>query len=447
MRYFKSFALFYLFCAVKLSSASSCGKPGHSRKSVLIDAENREIFDEGSTVEYDCEHTPIGDFVRTCEDGKWSGSIPKCRECFHHISIFNAPVFDNIAEPINVTELSVKAVTTTRVYFNWKEKMRIVGLQLALRRPSHQLAWPEIEVKRIDGLRSRRLGVGKVHNENLQLVQTFTYIPDVRDIDHLNEVIVKTNNQIANCAVNAQGQLVSLDANMRGPYLCIDEYWCELYYLDETIDDCDTPDTPPNVRNVSTFRTGTVLHANYECEKGYRLKLPLSHERPSCPVNGDWKVYDFKPCEQVLCNKDETNFVIVSVDKSATFGSHFPVGTKGFLSCSTSRDQRYVVCDENGVWLPQTDLCDTPFFKNDGLVIGLVVALGLLVIFVPIIGYWLYHSTKRWSVDVDSLESKPERSENELVTYANTSHPYYEPISYECVDYDETETHVIAQVH
>ncbi|KAI1286487.1 hypothetical protein HDE_10880 [Halotydeus destructor] len=389
--------------AMSCSSATSCGKPGYSRRSVLVNIDDREVFAEGFVVEYFCEDMLIGAYTRTCKNGTWSGSIPKCAEC------------------LNLFETTATVVANKQIDLKWKNKKKIVGLLLFLRRPSNQSIFPEVDIDQDSGLPSfERIEDRMI--ESSRLITLATRSPNVRDVSNLDEISVRTRNQIAYCSEKADGSLVPLINEIDGLYLCFSENWYFLFHLDENVDDCDTPDTPVNVRGVSTFRSGTTLHASYKCVEGYRLKLSQTHESPTCSQNGDWTSYDFQPCEKILCNRNETNFVIATVDQSAAYGSHFPIGTKGFLSCSTLQDQRYVVCSENGAWLPATELCGTPFFRNDGLVIGLVSTLGFLVILIPIIGVWLHHCAKRSATDIKIPTRRHDDSANNSVITANSDH-------------------------
>ncbi|KAI1279266.1 hypothetical protein HDE_14088 [Halotydeus destructor] len=254
--------------------------------------------------------------------------------------------------------------------------MKVVGFQFALRRPGNETFWPEIYVIGVNGLGATiRRNVRTGSSDDIRLVRVTNISPDVRYLEGLTEMTVTTKNYVADCTVNAEGQWVQLYTNIEEPYLCIVQDWYELYHIDETVDDCNIPDTPLHAVMESAFRSKNTLTPIFSCKEGYRLK-PSQHS-PTCAENGDWTLYDFQPCEEVFCDKDETDLQIVSLDRSATSGSRYPIGTKGFLSCSTVKEKRYVVCAENGAWLPKTELCDISFFRTENLVIGLAVCLVL----------------------------------------------------------------------
>ncbi|KAI1279263.1 hypothetical protein HDE_14084 [Halotydeus destructor] len=278
-----------------------------------------------------------------------------------------------------------------------------------------------------------QVSITGVANDDLRIVSVSTGSPDFRYLDQYNKVILTTNNQVADCTLNAEGQLSQLGNNVVGPYLCIHEDLYGLYHIDETVDDCDTPDTPLNAMVESTYRSGKSAHANYSCVDGYRLKLSKSLQSPTCLENGDWTSYNYQPCEAIYCDKDKTDYVIVRFDQSAASGSRFPTGTKGFLSCSTSRDKRYVVCDRNGSWLPETALCETPFVNLKGLAIGLTVTLVVVVFGIPLIFYWLYRRTQE-------APSAVEVPMEHFYTEPLRPNQHYESVNYDYIRYDYSVT-------
>ncbi|KAI1286474.1 hypothetical protein HDE_10879 [Halotydeus destructor] len=430
MRYFAKFVLFTLFLiyAINCSIDTSCGRPGHSRKGIPINAGGHEVFAEGYIVEYSCGNFTAFMVDRMCKGGKWSGSIPKCPKV------------------LNVTGLSAEAVKPTRVVFTWKGEMRVVGLEFAVQRPSNQSVWPKIAVRGITGI-GPYFGVrmAVADDEDILLVRVFAASPDVRFLDRRDELAVVTNNHLANCAANDEGSFSQLGTRIEGPYLCIVEGSCKLYGIDETIDDCQTPDTPLNAFVESTFKSEEAMHANYSCAHGYRLKMNLKQESPICPENGDWTSYDFQPCEKIMCDRDGTDFVIVSFDQPATSGSKFPIGTKGFLSCSTLQDKRHVVCAENGAWVPKTKLCATLLFRSDALVIGLMIGVLLLTVLTPVILCWLYRRARLVPTALDMRMKHLDASSGKNVRYIEPLYPDYEytqngSADYDYIDYDHPET-------
>ncbi|KAI1279265.1 hypothetical protein HDE_14087 [Halotydeus destructor] len=408
----------------KYSSATGCGMPGRSRKSSPINAEDREIFNEGFRVDYLCRHLPVGGY-RTCEDGKWSGSIPKCPEL------------------LNATGLSVRASSPTEVHFTWKHEMRVVGVQFALRRPGNVTIWPEIDVRGVGSLGPAfRENVRTGSHGDIKLVRITTRSPDVRYLEEKTELTLRTKNFVADCAVNAEGQWVQRYTNIEEPYLCIEQGWYGLYYINETIDDCSIPDTPLHAIMESTSRSGNTLSPVFSCVEGYRLKL--SQHLPTCAENGDWTLYDYQPCEEVFCDKDDTNLEVVSLDQSATSGSRYAVGTKAFLSCSTVKDKRYVVCAKNGTWLPKTELCDALFFRAENLVIVLAVCLVLGVICMPITFFWLYRRAQPVSPATEIQIKQLDTSTRNVSRHAAANYSGYDGSSpdesaiYDYISYDAT---------
>ncbi|KAI1279267.1 hypothetical protein HDE_14086 [Halotydeus destructor] len=410
-------------CDSKGSSATGCGMPGRSRKSLPINAGDREIFDEGFRVEYRCHHLPVGQTYRTCEDGKWSGSIPKCPEL------------------LNATGLSVRASPPTSVHFSWKNEMKVVGVQIAVRRPGNVTIWPEIDVEGVNGLGDTlKMNVRTGSSDDIRLVRIATTSPDVRFLEEVTDMTVTFNNSMADCTINTEGQWVQLHPSIEEPYLCIVPDWYGLYHIDETVDDCNIPDTPLHAVMESTFRSKNTLTPIFSCKEGYRLK-PSQHS-PTCAENGDWTFHDFQACEEVFCDKDDTDLEIFRLDQSATNGSRFPIGTKAFLSCSTSKDKRYVVCAENGAWLPKTELCDTSFFRTENLVIGLALCLVFVVICIPVTFFWLYRRAQPVSPATEIPMKQFDTSTRNVPRYATADYTEYvdslqdESTIYEYISYD-----------
>ncbi|KAI1286475.1 hypothetical protein HDE_10878 [Halotydeus destructor] len=432
MRGVDKFFLLIIAYSSKGSSATGCGEPGRSRKSLAINVGDLQIFDEGSRVEYRCRHLPVGHVDRTCKDGRWSGSIPKCPEL------------------LDATGLSVRASSATSVCFTWKNKMKVVGVQFAVRRPVNATMWPNIDVTEINGLGSTsKMNVRSGGSDEIRLVRFTARSPDVRYLEELTEVTVNFKNHVADCTMNAVGQWVQLHTNIEGPYLCIVQDWFGLYHINETVDDCQTPDTPLHAILESTSRSKNTLFPVFSCIEGYRLKP--TRQLLTCPENGDWTLYDFQPCEEVLfCDTEKTDLEIVSLDQSATSGSRFPIGTKAFLPCSTSKDKRYVICSETGTWLPETKLCDTSFFRVENLVIGLAVRLVFVVICMPIALYWLYRHLKSVSPVTEIPMKQFDASTRNVSGYDTAHHPEYddslqtEPANYECISLEATVTNVTA---
>ncbi len=59
--------------------AIECGLPGIPLNSKINETKSK--YSDGSKIEYKCEFEDmslIGDRIRTCVDGKWTGSIPRC---------------------------------------------------------------------------------------------------------------------------------------------------------------------------------------------------------------------------------------------------------------------------------------------------------------------------------------------------------------------------------
>ncbi|KAI1279264.1 hypothetical protein HDE_14085 [Halotydeus destructor] len=433
MRYVDKFTFFLMIIVhdSEGSSATGCGMPGRSRKSLPINAGDREIFDEGFRVEYRCQNLPLGDTYRTCEDSKWSGSIPKCPEL------------------LNATGLSVRASSPKSVHFSWQNEMKVVGVQIAVRRPGNVTIWPEIDVEGVNGLGDTlKMNVRTGSGDDIRLVRIANTSPDARYLEELTEITVRTKSYVAECTVNADGQWLQLDTNIEVPYLCIVQDWYGLYHIDETVDDCQTPDIPLHAIMESTFRSKNTQSPVFSCMEGYRLK-PSQHS-PTCAENGDWTLYDFQPCEEVFCDKEETDLKLVSLDRSATSGSRFPIGTKAFLSCSTPEDKRYVICAENGAWLPKTELCDTSFFRTENLVIGLAVCLVLVVICMPIAFFWLYRRVQHVSPVTEIPMEQFDTSTRNVPRYAAVNYTEHvdslqnESANYEYIDYAAKQTNVAA---
>ncbi|KAI1279262.1 hypothetical protein HDE_14083 [Halotydeus destructor] len=434
MRYVHKIAFLLIIAYTsKGSSATGCGMPGRSRKSIPTNVGDLETFDEGFSVEYRCRHLPVGLSDRTCKNGKWSGSIPKCPEL------------------LNATGLSVRASSPTRVHFSWKHEMKVAGVQFAVRRPGNVTVWPEIDVDGVNGLGDTlKLNVRSGGSDDIRLVRIATTSPDVRFLEELTELTVKTQNYMADCTVDAEGQWVQLYTNIEEPYLCIDHDWYGLYHINETVDDCDIPDTPLHAILESTYRSKNTLFPVFSCTKGYRLKP--SRLSPSCAQNGEWTFHDFQACEEVSCDKDDTYLEIVSLDQSATNGSRFPIGTKAFLSCSTPKDKRYVVCSENGTWLPKTELCESSFFRTKNLVIGLAVCLVLVVICMPIAFFWLYRRVQHVSPVTEIPMTQIDTSTRNVPEYVTVNSPGYDDAlqygsaNYEYIIYRATETNATVQL-
>ncbi|KAI1286473.1 hypothetical protein HDE_10877 [Halotydeus destructor] len=279
-----------------------------------------------------------------------------------------------------------------------------------------------------------RINVKTSSDVKVKLFRITATSPDVLYFGELTETTIEISYYVADCAMNAEGQWFQLYSNIDGPYVCIVQDWYGLYHINETVDDCQTPDTPLHAILESTSRSENTLTPVFSCIEGYRLKP--SRQSPTCEENGDWTMYDFQPCEEVFCDKDVTVLEVVSLDQPAASGSRFPIGTKAFLSCSTLIDKRYVVCAENGAWLPKTKPCETPFFRTDNLLIGLAVFIVLVIIGF----FWLYRRTRNVS-PVSAIPMKHfETSTRKVNQYANHSEyddslqdesANYESISYE----------------
>lgn len=61
---------------------ADCGEPGNS-KSAPLDTEtliSAHVYPENHTVSYQCQEAFLGPYYRECKNGKWTETIPKCRE-------------------------------------------------------------------------------------------------------------------------------------------------------------------------------------------------------------------------------------------------------------------------------------------------------------------------------------------------------------------------------
>jgi len=76
----KLLILYYLVIIHISICLGDCGLPGQPANVDVYDSEERSK--EGDEVTYDCEdhYRLIGDNKRKCENGKWTGKVPRCGE-------------------------------------------------------------------------------------------------------------------------------------------------------------------------------------------------------------------------------------------------------------------------------------------------------------------------------------------------------------------------------
>lgn len=157
---------------------------------------------------------------------------------------------------------------------------------------------------------------------------------------------------------------------------CIWKDSIKVFYLNSTIDDCQTPDAPLN-GSVTVHFNATHHIAYYSCLPGQKLN---ESDANLCPIDGDWTRPSTPRCDMISCGVGAIPKQMRLTESDVVFANE----TMDIL-CPNG-DVEEIRCDGNGHLANFGALCKRSWFENvaiwslSGVIVLLLIALlcGLL---------------------------------------------------------------------
>lgn len=307
----------------------------------------------------------------------------KDHSCTNILHIYTARYF----KPNN---LSTSITGKRTIKLIWSTKVPLVAVRLGLRRIGE--TWGTDYRIAEKAFRSYGQNIPKRSNLPIKLLSVMTSLRgfvanENRPVDRFETII---DRDIEKCEAIDKGREVK-------PNVCLDDNYHELYILDETIEDCNIPDSPINVvtgsREINGAGSGLV--ATYTCQDGYELDYNLIP--PICSMNGDWSKYDglTTPCRIKTCQT--ANYLATAIKFAPALINQDNElraihGAKAYLNCQIMPN--YVVCLGNGSWSELPTGCREQSSSMVYIITAISCIIAIILVTFAIIGvrYRLYTS-------------------------------------------------------